>query len=161
MTLLDSAVWSKKFFSDGWKDATREQPVTEPATGSHLGTVGLATEEDVDRAAARAAEAQRAWAAAPPQQRAAVLRRAGELFTEYAAEIEDWLIREAGSVRSKAAFEVRLAIGECFECAGLPTHPQGEVLTSEEARWSFARRQGKRDATFVRLMRRIANWLLR
>ncbi|MFI6658746.1 benzaldehyde dehydrogenase [Streptomyces sp. NPDC050523] len=141
MTLLDSAVWSKKFFSDGWKDATREQPVTEPATGSHLGTVGLATEEDVDRAAARAAEAQRAWAAAPPQQRAAVLRRAGELFTEYAAEIEDWLVREAGSVRSKAAFEVRLAIGECFECAGLPTHPQGEVLTSEEARWSFARRR--------------------
>ena len=34
MTLLDSAVWSKKFFSDGWKDATREHPVTEPATGS-------------------------------------------------------------------------------------------------------------------------------
>lgn len=141
MTLLDSDVWSKKFLSDGWQDATREHPVTEPATGAQLGTVGLATPEDVHRAAARAAEAQRSWAATPPRQRAAVLRRAGELFTEYAAEIEDWLIREAGSVRAKAALEVQLAIGECFECAGLPTHPQGEVLTSEEARWSFARRR--------------------
>ncbi|MFJ9724815.1 benzaldehyde dehydrogenase [Streptomyces sp. NPDC101209] len=141
MTLLDSDVWSKKFLSDGWQDATREHPVTEPATGAHLGTVGLAAPDDVRRAAARAAEAQRAWAATPPQQRAAVLRRAGELFTEHASEIEDWLIREAGSVRAKAGFEVRLAVGECFECAGLTTHPQGEVLTSEEARWSFARRR--------------------
>ncbi|WP_449340572.1 aldehyde dehydrogenase family protein, partial [Streptomyces canarius] len=92
MTLLDSGVWSKKIFGDGWTAATREQPVVEPATGDGLGTVGLATAEEVGRAAARAAEAQRAWAATPAQARAAVLRRAGELFTEHAAEIEDWLV---------------------------------------------------------------------
>ncbi|MCZ9342861.1 aldehyde dehydrogenase family protein, partial [Streptomyces sp. TRM76130] len=86
------------------------------------------------RAAARAAGAQRAWAAVPPQRRAAVLRRAGELLTEHAAEAEDWLVREAGSVRAKAAFEVGLAIGELFECAGLPSHPQGEVLASATTR---------------------------
>ncbi|MEV5735936.1 benzaldehyde dehydrogenase [Streptomyces sp. NPDC052292] len=141
MTLLDSAVWGEKFHSDGWRDATAGRPVTEPATGDRIGTVGLATAEDVARAAARAAEAQRTWAATPAAERAAVLRRAGELFTEHAAEIEDWLVREAGSVRSKASFEVGLALGECFECAALPTHPQGEVLASEEARWSFARRR--------------------
>ncbi|MEV4049508.1 aldehyde dehydrogenase family protein, partial [Streptomyces sp. NPDC049744] len=141
MTLLDSAVWGGKFHSDGWQDSPTEQPVTEPATGDRLGTVGLATAADVNRAATRAAEAQRGWAATSPQRRAAVLRRAGELFTEHAAEIEDWLVREAGSVRSKAGFEAGLAIGECFECAGLPTHPQGEVLTSEDARWSLARRR--------------------
>ncbi|MFF8908196.1 benzaldehyde dehydrogenase [Streptomyces olivaceoviridis] len=141
MTLLDSDVWGKKIFGDGWTDATREQPVVEPATGDRLGTVGLATAEEVGRAAARAAEAQRAWAATPAQARAAVLRRAGELFTEHAAEIEDWLVREAGSVRAKAGFEVGLARGECFECAALPTYPQGEVLASEDPRWSFARRR--------------------
>lgn len=141
MTLLDKEVWAKKFLSDGWRDATSEYPVVEPATGEALGAVGLATAEDVRAAAARAAEAQRAWAQTPPQQRAAVLRRAGELLTEHAAEIEEWLVREAGSVRAKAGFEVQLAVGECFECAGLPTSPQGEVLTSEEARWSFARRR--------------------
>ncbi|MFF3505464.1 benzaldehyde dehydrogenase [Streptomyces sp. NPDC003247] len=141
MTLLDSAVWGKRFFSDGWRDAVHAYPVVEPATGDQLGTVGLATAEDAGRAAARAAEAQRDWAATSPQRRAAVLRRAGELFTRYAAEVGEWLVREAGSVRSKADFEVGLAVGECFECAALPTHPQGEVLTSEEARWSFARRR--------------------
>ncbi|MFJ4621100.1 benzaldehyde dehydrogenase [Streptomyces sp. NPDC088812] len=141
MTLLDSAVWGTRFFSDGWQDAVHAQPVVEPATGNQLATVGLATAEDAGRAAARAAEAQRDWAATSPQRRAAVLRRAGELFTRYAAEVGEWLVREAGSVRSKADFEVGLAVGECFECAALPTHPQGEVLTSEEARWSFARRR--------------------
>ncbi|WP_121750773.1 aldehyde dehydrogenase family protein, partial [Streptomyces sp. E2N166] len=72
MTLLDSDVWGGKFFSDGWQDSPAEQPVTEPATGDRLGTVGLATAEDVGRAAARAAGAQREWAATSPQRRAAV-----------------------------------------------------------------------------------------
>lgn len=141
MTLLDSAVWGGKLYSDGWQDSASVHPVVEPATGAQLGTVGLATEKDAHRAAARAAEAQRAWAATSPQARAAVLRRAGELFTEHAAEIEDWLVREAGSVRAKAGSEAQLAVGECFECASLPTHPQGEVLTTEEARWSLTRRR--------------------
>ncbi|MEW2515248.1 aldehyde dehydrogenase family protein [Streptomyces sp. NPDC046870] len=141
MALLDDDVWSKRLFGDGWRDATRERPVVEPATGARLGTVGLATAGEVATAAARAAEAQRAWAATAPQARAAVLRRAGELFAEHAAEIEDWLVREAGSVRAKAGAEVGLARGECFECAALPTHPQGQVLASEDPRWSFARRR--------------------
>ncbi|CAL9322008.1 benzaldehyde dehydrogenase [Streptomyces sp. SudanB182_2057] len=141
MTLLNAEVWDRKFYSDGWQDSAHDYPVIEPATGNALGTVGLATPKDVNHAAARAAEAQRSWAAASPQQRAAVLRRAGELFTAHAAEIEDWLVREAGSTRAKAAAETQLAVGECFECATLPTHPQGEVLTSEEARWSLARRR--------------------
>ncbi|MEU6476449.1 benzaldehyde dehydrogenase [Streptomyces sp. NPDC047017] len=141
MALLDSGIWAKKLFGGDWTDAADARPVVEPATGDQLGTVGVATAEDVGRAAARAAKAQRGWAARAPQERAAVLRRAGELFTEYAAEVEDWLVREAGSVRAKAGVEVALAVGECFECAGLPTHPQGEVLTSEEARWSLARRR--------------------
>ncbi|MEU4660101.1 benzaldehyde dehydrogenase, partial [Streptomyces sp. NPDC023723] len=57
MPLLDSAVWSKGFLGEGWQDAAVTRPVTEPATGDRLGTVGLATPEDVGRAATRAAEA--------------------------------------------------------------------------------------------------------
>ncbi|UDY23431.1 benzaldehyde dehydrogenase [Nocardioides sp. Kera G14] len=141
MTLLDSTIWSKRFFSDGWQDSPTEYAVVEPATGDQLGVVGQATAADVTRAATRAAEAQREWAARTPAERAAVLRRAGDLFAQHSAEVEEWLVREAGSVRAKAAFEAGLAVGECYECAGLPSHPQGEVLTSDEARWSFARRR--------------------
>jgi benzaldehyde dehydrogenase (NAD) len=141
MGLLDNDVWATRYFSDGWQDAAARHTVVEPATGEPLGTVGLAAPEDVAKAATRAAEAQRAWATTSPAARARVLRRAGDLFTEHAAEIEDWLVREAGSVRAKAGFEIELAVGEAYECAGLPTQPQGEVLTSEDARWSLARRR--------------------
>ncbi|MYS40789.1 benzaldehyde dehydrogenase, partial [Streptomyces sp. SID5998] len=51
MALLDSEVWAKKFFSDGWRDCDSEQPVVEPATGDRLGAVGLASAGDVARAA--------------------------------------------------------------------------------------------------------------
>ncbi|MZD56329.1 benzaldehyde dehydrogenase, partial [Streptomyces sp. SID5606] len=53
MTLLDNDVWGRKFYSDGWRDSAGEHPVTEPATGDRLGSVGLATAGDVARAAAR------------------------------------------------------------------------------------------------------------
>ena len=141
MALLDTEVWSKKFYSGGWQQSHAEQPVVEPATGDQLALIGVATPDDVRRAATRAARAQRRWAATSPAHRAAVMRRAGDLFTAHAAEITEWLIREAGSVRAKAEFEVQLAIGECYETASLPTHPHGEVLTSEEERWSLARRR--------------------
>lgn len=141
MKLLDPQIWNKRIFTDGWHGSSQEYAVVEPATGEQLGMIGQATPADVAHAATRAAEAQREWAACPPSERAAVLRRAGDLFARHSAEIEDWLVREGGSVRAKASFEVGLAVGESYECAGLPTHPQGEVLTSEDARWSFARRR--------------------
>ncbi|MGI5244314.1 aldehyde dehydrogenase family protein [Dactylosporangium sp. CA-139066] len=79
--------------------------VIEPATSAVLGTVGLAAPGDVGPACAAAAEAQRAWAAAPFEERAGVLRRAGALFESRAKEVEEWLVREAGSIPPKAGVE--------------------------------------------------------
>src|SRR5699024_12399430 len=61
-----------------------------------------------------------------------LLRRAGELWMQHRAEIKDWIVREAGSVPAKAALETDTASGICYEASALPTHPQGEVLRSEE-----------------------------
>jgi len=115
--------------------------VVEPATGDVLGRVGVATQEDVTKAAAAAAQAQREWAAASYEERAAVLRRAGQLWLDHAAEIESWIVREAGSIPPKAALETHVASQECFEAAALPSLPSGSVLPSAEPRWSFARRR--------------------
>ena len=41
-----------------------------------------------------------------------------------AAEIEDWIVREAGSIPPKAGLETHIAAGECYEAAGLPGHPR-------------------------------------
>lgn len=69
-----------------------------------------------------------------------MLRRAGALREQHAEEISGWVIREAGSIPVKAGLELHIAANECYEAAGLPSHPHGEVLTSNDPRWSFARR---------------------
>lgn len=142
MTLLDPALWTDRIFTGRWEAGSAGTlQVTEPATGATLGTVGAAGAEDVAKAAAAAAQAQRDWAARPHTERAAVLRRAGALLEEHAEEIAGWIVREAGSIRPKASFELQVAAGECYEAAALPSLPHGQVLPSGEPRWSLARRR--------------------
>jgi benzaldehyde dehydrogenase (NAD) len=141
MGLLDPSVWTGKLFSDGWvAPAGGERAVVEPATGEELGRVGLAGAEDVARATALAVQAQPAWAAASYQDRARVLRRAGALWEEHAAEVRDWLVREAGSIPPKADVELGGAANECYEAAALPSHPYGRLLPTSEPRVSLSRR---------------------
>ena len=99
MPLLDDTSWHSKIYSAGWVDGSGEPyPVVSPSTGETLATMGLATPADVHKAAAAAAEAQRDWAAAPYTERAAVLRRAGDLWHANAEEITGWLMRETGAI---------------------------------------------------------------
>ncbi|QNP74330.1 benzaldehyde dehydrogenase [Streptomyces roseirectus] len=117
-----------------------EHPVVEPATGDRLALLTLAAPEDVPRATEAAQDAQREWAAAPHHVRAAVLRRAGDLFTAHADELRDWLVREAGSIPGKADFELHVAAQECYEAAALASRPTGQLLPSEQPRLSYTRR---------------------
>ena len=134
--------WSGRIHSDGWvAGAAGTADIREPATGGTLGAVGMAGPEDVERAAARAAEAQRTWARESHEVRAAVLRRAGQLYEEHAEEIQGWIMRETGAIGPKADLETHIAAQECFGAAALPAHPNGQVLPSIEPRWSFARRR--------------------
>ncbi|WP_067967028.1 benzaldehyde dehydrogenase [Nocardiopsis trehalosi] len=133
--------WTGKVFTGTWTPARGgDAPVTAPATGEEIGRIGSASADDVTDSAARAATAQRAWAAASFEERAAVLRRAGALFEEHAEEVAGWLVREAGSARGKAGFEAHLAVTEAYECAALASQPTGEVLRSAKPRLSLARR---------------------
>lgn len=141
MTFLGTE-WDGQIFIDGWTAGGGEPiKVVEPATGAQLATIGSASIDDVNRAATRAAEAQRSWAATPPAQRAAVLRKAGALWQEHAEEIHTWIVRESGAIPAKAGLETHIAAEECYEAAALPSHPMGEVLPSNEPHWSFARRR--------------------
>ncbi|MFP3459991.1 aldehyde dehydrogenase family protein [Arthrobacter globiformis] len=142
MSLLESSLWDGKIFVNGWTaGGGGVQDVLEPATGNVLGRVGVASAADVAAAAMSAAAAQVDWAKTKPEERAAVLRRAGDLWELHAAEIHEWIVREGGGIPAKAALETHIAANECWEAAALPSHPHGEVLTSNEDRWSFARRR--------------------
>ncbi len=140
MSLLDPNTWTAKVASDGWRATGSDFPVVEPATGAELGRLGQAGGADVERAAASAARAQRAWARTPFEERAARLRRAGELWERDAGDVHEWLIREAGSARPKASLETHIAAQECYEAAGLPSRPYGELLPTAQERLSMARR---------------------
>ena len=142
MSLLDASLWEGKIYLNGWRDGgAGTASSVEPATGDTLGTYGLASVEDVHEAAAVAAAAQKEWAARKPEERAAVLRRAGALWEEHAEEIQSWIVRESGGIGPKAGLETHIAANECYEAAALPSLPAGDVLTSNEDRWSFARRR--------------------
>jgi benzaldehyde dehydrogenase (NAD) len=141
MALLDPATWSGQIYSDGWRESLGgSRPVIEPATGESIGEVGIANPGDIEQAAALAAKAQPEWAAMAFQERAAIMRRAGELLERNVAEIHQWIIREAGSIPPKAELETHVAAQECFEASALPSRPQGQVLPSEQPRFSLARR---------------------
>lgn len=135
MPLLEPTLWQ-----DGTTLTGGSAPVVEPATGLALATVELAAPADVPEAAVRARAAQEDWARAGHMERAAVLRRAGDLFAAHAEELREWLVRESGSIPGKADFELHVAAQECYEAAALASRPAGQVLPSEAPRLSFTRR---------------------
>src|SRR3954471_17648952 len=127
MNLLDAKTWTGKLFLDGWQAGSGgERAGIEPATGGELGRVGVATPADVRRAAARATEAQRAWAAASYEARAAVLRKAGDLWEQHAEEIHGWIVRESGAIPPFGPRQTHFASAACHGAAGLATLPFGE-----------------------------------
>jgi len=139
---LDQANWTDRIFVGGsWVTASGgTSDVIEPATGAVLGRIGRADASDLARAADSAAKAQVDWAALPHPARAAVLRKAAQLWAQHAEEISWWNVREVGTVPPMAGFALHVAEQECYEAAALPSLPYGELLASEQPRLSMARR---------------------
>lgn len=75
-----------------------------PFTGAPLAAFPVSSEADVTRAVERARAAQPAWAALPVRERAAVLRRLGELVLARQSDGLDLIQMESGKSR-RSAFE--------------------------------------------------------
>ncbi len=138
---LPAGLWSDKVFTGQWQASSGTQAVIEPATGQTLGRIGLADPAQVASSASAARTAQQAWAAAPYEERAQVLRRAAQLAEQYAPQIIAWIVRESGSTQPKAGFEASINSKALYEAAGLPSRAVGEVLPSTPGRLSLARRR--------------------
>lgn len=125
------AAWSGKIYSDGWVNALGGyQEVKEPATGEVIGSTGLADAADVDRAARSAHQARTAWAGTPFDQRAAILREAALLLKGRATEINEWNIRECGSIGPKAEWELHATYEQLLMAAALPMQANGQLFPS-------------------------------
>jgi benzaldehyde dehydrogenase (NAD) len=142
-TLLAPAdVWSAKIYSNGWKKpGLGTADVIEKATGAKLGETGIASAEDVSAAAAAARGAQKQWARLTGPRRGDVLREVSRLLRAHSGEIADQIVRETGSIRAKAQWEVQITAREFLEAASLGSQPRG-VLTAtlEDGQQSLARR---------------------
>src|ERR1700726_2200199 len=140
--LTPTEAWSAKIYSNGWKKpGLGTADVTEKATGAKLGEIGIASPEDLSAAAAPARPAQKSWAKVAGPKRGDVLREFSRLLLAHSDEIADQIIRETGSIRAKAQWEVQMATREFLEAAALGSQPQG-ILTAdlEAGRQSIARR---------------------
>jgi benzaldehyde dehydrogenase (NAD) len=140
--LLDKELWTNRVFIGGkWTEASGgSRDVVEPATGTVIGRTGAGDATDIAQAVESAAAAQPAWAATSHAERAAVLRKAAQLWTEHGEEISWWNVREVGTIPPMAGFALHVAEQECYEAAGLPGRPYGELLASEQPRLSMSRR---------------------
>jgi benzaldehyde dehydrogenase (NAD) len=141
-TLIDPSAFDGKVYSNGWTvPSGGVTAIVEPATGHELGRTGVADASDVDKAAASAATAQKEWAAATFQERAAVLRKAGLLIEQNLDELVSWVVREAGTARPTATFFVgELVLQECYEAAALASQPPGLLLPTNQPRLSMIKR---------------------
>jgi benzaldehyde dehydrogenase (NAD) len=140
--LAPTRVWHAKIYSNGWKKpGLGAADVIEKATGAKLGEIGVASSQDISAAAATAREAQRKWIKVPGPERGDVLREFSRLLLAHSEEIADQLVRETGSIRAKAQWEIQMTVREFLEAAALGSQPHG-ILTAtlEGGQQSIARR---------------------
>ncbi len=104
--------------------------VKNPATGEVIARVHMAGPEDAEKAlnAAHRAHVMGVWADTLPDQRERLLLRAADEMERRQEELTDLLIRESGSVRTKARGEVLGSAGVLRVAAGECRRLHGEVL---------------------------------
>ena len=111
--------------------------VTDPATGEVAETFPFATDAEVEQALAAATAAYKTWKQRPIAERAAIVKRVAELFTERAADLAALISKEMGKRPAQAVGEAEFctAIFEYYADNGprlledkpLPGHDSARV----------------------------------
>ncbi|MFG0393066.1 benzaldehyde dehydrogenase [Pseudomonas sp. zbq_4] len=139
--MLPMELWNGRLFTGQWFSSGANRPVLEPATGCELGSVAIADAQVVSESVKSAKVAQCTWHQMPYDNRAEILRKAVTVGETYREEIVEWIVRESGSTRAKAEFELSVSLKSLQEAAALPGRSQGEVLPARAGRLSIARRR--------------------
>lgn len=122
MYVVDHLVSGQK-----WKGgSTRMADIINPATGSPVGSVRLASGQDVADVVEVAFQAQRAWGATPPSKRAAIMFNFRDLLNTHIDELAEMLSREHGKTLSDAKGEIARGIEVIEFACGIPQLLKGE-----------------------------------
>ncbi|WP_340296887.1 MULTISPECIES: CoA-acylating methylmalonate-semialdehyde dehydrogenase [unclassified Roseobacter] len=104
----------------------RTADVFNPATGEVQAQVALASQEEMDRAIASAAEAQIAWGATNPQRRARVMMELVRLLNHDMDKLAETISREHGKTFPDAKGDVQRGLEVIEFCIGAPHLLKGE-----------------------------------
>ena len=136
--LMDPDVWDGKLLSGEWITGNGGlAEVTDKATGEVLAKVAVASAQDVHRACDAAAAAAPAWAGTPAAKRATIVRRAGQLLAEHKDEAIYWLVRESGSTKFKAGFEVQMTVAHFENSAAYGSKPTRTIVSDTADQISY------------------------
>lgn len=104
----------------------KQGDVYDPNRGIVQARVSLASAEELDRAVANAAEAQKAWAAANPQRRARVMFEFKRLLEVHMDELAELLSSEHGKVIADSKGDLQRGLEVIEFACGIPHLLKGE-----------------------------------
>jgi aldehyde dehydrogenase (NAD+) len=107
---------------------------TNPATGTALPAVRMASLADYERVIGRAAAAFGSWRMAPPPQRGELVRQIGAALRAHKADLGLLVTLETGKIRSEGEGEVQEMIDMCDFAVGLSRQLYGLTIASERPR---------------------------
>jgi aldehyde dehydrogenase (NAD+) len=102
-----------------------------PIDGALLGTVPVATADEVDAAIVAADRAFEHWRLVPAPKRGELVRRFGNRLRDAKADLAELVTLEAGKIRSEAEGEVQEMIDICDFAVGLSRQLYGKTIASE------------------------------
>ncbi|APX24561.1 MULTISPECIES: CoA-acylating methylmalonate-semialdehyde dehydrogenase [Salipiger] len=102
--------------------------VFNPATGEAIAKVPLASQEELNDAVAKAAEAQIGWGNTNPQRRARVMMKFGALINEHMDELAELVSLEHGKTLPDAKGDVQRGLEFVEVCMGAPAMLKGEFM---------------------------------
>ena len=102
--------WSAAPVIAGAVEGGKVMEINSPATGAPVGRATTASLADVDTALRAALIAAPEWASRSPGERAALLRKAADLYESHATEFLALCAREAGKTLADGVSEVREAV---------------------------------------------------
>src|SRR5690554_6588239 len=122
----------KSYINGEWRDGNGKQAieVLNPYSQEEIFTFQSAGEADIAEAYAGAEEAQKEWASTPPSQKRNIFDEPAHIMKERKEEIIDWIIRDMGGTRTKAALEWNLVFENIRVASGYPFTVKGEIYPS-------------------------------
>jgi succinate-semialdehyde dehydrogenase/glutarate-semialdehyde dehydrogenase len=132
------------YIDGAWRQGSggRTQPVNDPATERSIGLVPIAEDDDVETAIAAAEKARHGWVKVNAWERAAIIRRIGDLIRARADAFSRMVAMELGRPLKHVAGEIGLAADQ-FEWFAEETkrlygqtvesrQPNGRIIISHE-----------------------------